>query len=54
MISYMTVLKSRHDRPINRSNVEASHFAVQDAIHWIDLHIGDWGSEQFREYPLKT
>jgi hypothetical protein len=42
MISYMTALKTRHDRPVNRSNVEASHFAIRDAIHWIDLHIEDW------------
>ena len=42
MISYMTALKTRHDRPVNRSNVEESHFAIRDAIHWIDLHIEDW------------
>jgi hypothetical protein len=42
MISYITALKSRHDRPVNRSNVEGSHFALRDAIQWIDLHIQDW------------
>ena len=42
MISYMTALKTRHDRPVNRSNVEETHFAIRDAIHLIDLHIEDW------------
>jgi hypothetical protein len=42
MISYITALKSRHDRPVNRSNVEGTHFAIRDTIHWIDLHIEDW------------
>jgi hypothetical protein len=44
MISYIRALKTRHDRPVNRSNVEESHFAIRDAIHWIDLHIEDWVS----------
>jgi hypothetical protein len=42
MISYMMALKTRHDRSVNRSNVEETHFAIRDAIHWIDLHIEDW------------
>src|ERR1700730_12912889 len=42
MISYITALKTRHDRPVNRSNVEGTHFAIRDTIHWIDLHIEDW------------
>ena len=32
MISYMTALKTRHDRPVNRSNVEETHFAIRDAL----------------------
>jgi hypothetical protein len=47
MISYMTALKTRHDRPVNRSNVEETHFAIRDAIQWIDLHIEDWVSLAF-------